>query len=129
MDFIRKFFEKLIIAAVKLKFKRSFHSEEIVEIPSDGLEELHDIPYVNRSGKQLLMDIFKPANTGNKELPVIVNVHGGGLISGSKDTSHGFCRLLAKKGYLVFSLEYRLVPEVKVFEQFIGIISNLEEPL
>ena len=126
MDFIRKLFEKLVIAVVKLKFKRSFHSGEKVDIPSDELEEFHDIPYTNRSGKQLLMDIFKPADTGDKELPVIVNVHGGGLISGSKNTSHGFCRLLARKGYLVFSLEYRLVPEVKVYEQFDDVCAGMD---
>ena len=126
MELIGKLIEKLILAVVRLKFKRSFHTDKPIEIPADGLEEFHDIAYYNRSGKKLLMDIFKPVNTGKKELPVIVNVHGGGLISGSKNTSQGFCRLLAKKGYLVFSLEYRLVPEVKVYEQFDDVCAGMD---
>lgn len=33
-------------------------------------------------------------------------------------SSAGFCRQLAKRGYLVCSLEYRLIPAVRVYEQF-----------
>lgn len=37
------------------------------------------------------------------ELPVIVNIHGGALIEGNKNFSVGFCRQLAKRGYLITS--------------------------
>lgn len=48
-----------------------------------------------------------------KKMPVIVWTHGGGLISGSKDQLGNYCRLLASKGYLVFSIDYTVAPKAK----------------
>ena len=105
---------------------KSFKLKDMKEIPSDGLVEYRDIPYFNRNGKKLLMDIFKPDVDELTELPIIVNIHGGGLITGNKNNSEGFCRLLAKRGYLVFSLEYRLVPAVKVYEQIDDVCAGMD---
>ncbi len=105
---------------------KSFKLKDMKEIPSEGLVEYRDISYFNRSGKKLLMDIFKPNVDELTELPIIVNVHGGGLITGNKNNSEGFCRLLAKRGYLVFSLEYRLVPMVKVYEQIDDVCAGMD---
>ncbi len=52
--------ENAIIALAKIKMNRSLDLDNIGEIPSDGLREYHDIAYFNRSGKELLMDIFEP---------------------------------------------------------------------
>ena len=90
------------------------------------MREYRDIPYNNNSGKELLMDIFTPIVEKGTELPVIVNIHGGGLIGGSKNLSVGFCRQLAKRGYLVVSLEYRLIPEVRVYEQFDDVCAGMD---
>ena len=109
--------EKVIISATKIKMRNAFHAGEAAEISSEGLKEHLNVPYVNHAGKELLMDIFEPMVESGTELPVIVNIHGGGLIGGSKNLSVGFCRQLAKRGYLVFSLEYRLIPDVRVYEQ------------
>ena len=99
---------------------------DIKEISSDGLKEFRDIPYKNRSGKELLMDIFEPITDVKEDLPVIVNIHGGGLIDGNKKFSVGFCRQLAKRGYLVFSLEYRLILDVRVYEQFDDVCAGMD---
>ena len=99
---------------------------EVKEVSSEGLREYRDISYNNRSGKELLMDIFEPIVEKGIELPVIVNIHGGGLIGGSKNLSVGFCRQLAKRGYLVFSLEYRLIPDVRVYEQFDDVCAGMD---
>ena len=121
-----KLIENIIIATTKRKMKKSFHMGEVKEISSEGLREHRDIVYNNRSGKQLLMDIFEPIVEKGTELPVIVNIHGGGLIGGSKNLSAGFCRQLAKRGYLVFSLEYRLIPAVRVYEQFDDVCAGMD---
>ena len=118
--------ENIVISATKIKMKKSFNMGEVKEISSDGLREYRDIPYKNRSDKELFMDIFEPIVEQGTELPVIVNIHGGGLIGGSKNLSVGFCRQLAKRGYLVFSLEYRLIPEVRVYEQFDDVCAGME---
>ena len=118
--------EKIIIDIVKYKMKHDFKIDEMKEVKVSGITEYKDIPYENRSGKTLYMDIFKPNLPEGTELPVVVNIHGGGLISGEKKFSEGFCRLIAAKGYLVFSLEYRLIPDVKVYEQFDDVCAGMD---
>ena len=118
--------ENIIISITKRKLKRALNMGEVKEVSSEGLREYRDISYNNRSGKELLMDIFEPIVEKGTELPVIVNIHGGGLIGGSKNISAGFCRQLAKRGYLVFSLEYRLVPAVRVYEQFDDVCAGMD---
>ena len=120
------FFENIVISVTKIKMKNAFNSGEVKEVSSEGLKEYRDVPYSNHSGKELLMDIFEPIVEKGTELPVIVNIHGGGLIGGSKNLSVGFCRQLAKRGYLVFSLEYRLIPEVRVYEQFDDVCAGMD---
>ena len=118
--------ENVIISLTKRKLKKALHMGEVKEISSEGLREYRDIAYYNRSGKELLMDIFEPIVPQGTELPVIVNIHGGGLIGGSKNLSVGFCRQLAKRGYLVFSLEYRLIPAIRVYEQFDDVCAGMD---
>lgn len=118
--------ENTIIKVTKIKMKNSFNKGHVQEVSADGLREYRDIPYQNNEGKELLMDIFEPIVEKGTELPVIVNIHGGGLIGGSKNLSVGFCRQLAKRGYLVFSLEYRLIPEVRVYEQFDDVCAGMD---
>lgn len=44
--------------------------------------------------------------------PVIVFIHGGGFVSGSRDTHDAMCRTLCRaSGVNVLSVEYRLAPE------------------
>ena len=119
-------FENAVLSMVRFRLNHSLNLDAIGEISAEGLREYRDIPYVNRSGKELLMDIFEPTDTAESELPVIVNVHGGALIEGNKNFSVGFCRQLARRGYLVCSLEYRLIPAVRVYEQFDDVCAGMD---
>ena len=69
--------EKSIISMTKIKLNKALSLDDIREISSEGLKEHRDIPYKNRSGKELLMDVFEPIVDKGTELPVIVNIHGG----------------------------------------------------
>jgi len=89
------------------------------------IEELN-VPYINRTGVPLVMDIIKPDVDDNVELPVIVIVHGGGLVVSDRMTSRHYGRYLAKKGYLVFTIEYRLVPRANVCEQLDDVCAGLD---
>ena len=118
------FIEKQIIKIAKKAMGKKLKFEEIPNIPKDDLIENNNVPYSTRDGGNLFMDIIKP-NTNDK-LPIIIYIHGGGLFTGQKETSTSFCRLLAKKGFVVFSLEYRLVPNVKVYDQINDIFSGMD---
>ena len=92
----------------------------------DNVEEILNIPYMNRDEVPLGMDIFKPVADAGTELPVIVTIHGGGLTMGDRKISRPFGRLLASKGYLVFSIEYRLAPRANVCMELDDICAGLD---
>lgn len=63
-----------------------------------------------------LMDVYVPAASKPRPLPVAIHVHGGGWTSGSRSTGDRFEELkteLLGRGYLVASLDYRLAPAHK----------------
>ncbi len=85
-----------------------------------------DIPYRADSKKEHRLDIFFPVDSPTPPLPVIVNIHGGGLLLGSKEFNRYFNARLCELGYLVFSVEYRLIPDCMVYDQFSDISAALK---
>jgi len=83
----------------------------------DGVTEECNIPYSSSPIKAHHLDIYRPSDRDGKSLPVIINVHGGGLIMGCKEFNRYFCARLCKLGYVVFNIEYRLVPDCLFFDQ------------
>ena len=83
----------------------------------NGVDMYLDIEYVNDQNEAHRLDVFRPSESPDKELPIIFNVHGGGLIMGCKEFNRYFCVRLCKLGYVVFSIEYRLVPEYTFYHQ------------
>ena len=83
----------------------------------NGVDMYLDIEYVNDQNEAHRLDVFRPSESPDKELPIIINVHGGGLIMGCKEFNRYFCARLCKLGYVVFSIEYRLVPEYTFYHQ------------
>ena len=83
----------------------------------DGVDMYLDIEYVNDQNEAHRLDVFRPSQSPDKELPIIFNVHGGGLIMGCQECNRYFCARLCKLGYVVFSIEYRLVPEYTFYHQ------------
>ena len=83
-----------------------------VEPPTDTTRAANDT-----NGKKLetevklKLDVYEPDNVADKR-PGIVVVHGGGWFSGDKGdpfyTSQ--CKILAEKGYVACSVNYRLAP-------------------
>ncbi|MCX6622579.1 MAG: alpha/beta hydrolase fold domain-containing protein [Acidobacteria bacterium] len=74
---------------------------------------LADLEYVRAAGKPLLLDLYLPAaeTRGEKPLPVILSIHGGGWHGGSKEASPGL--EFTRRGYAVASLNYRLTGEAE----------------
>lgn len=90
------------------------------ETPRDINVDL-DIPYQNHKNVPLAMDIYRPKTGGGNSLPVIVMVHGGGLLVGSRKMSRPVCEGLARSGCLVIAPQYRLLSETDAF----GAIADL----
>ena len=87
------------------------------QTPPD-VEMIKDIAYVDDGNIYHQLDVFYPEGTDeDDELPVIIDIHGGGWMYATKDLNEYYCRALADRGYVVFSISYRLVPDVTVVEQ------------
>ena len=52
--------------------------------PAD-VTEIRNVPYAEDSDPAHRMDIYRADAFAGKELPVILNIHGGGLILGCKE--------------------------------------------
>lgn len=72
------------------------------------------------------LDIIVP--WGGGPLPLLVYVHGGGWVAGDKRNFLGFTSALATAGAVVFSINYRWVPEVGFAEQVRDVVQALEFP-
>ena len=86
------------------------------QIP-DSVEEYLDVPFQGAGACPLAVDIFRTKNRGPRPLPVVIMVHGGGLVVGSRKISRTFCENLAERGFLVFAPEYRRVPDADALEE------------
>ena len=75
--------------------------------------------------KRQTFDMIYPTDA-KPDIPVIINIHGGGLVMGDKDFNTRFNIRMAQNGYLVISVNYRLVPDVTVFEQMQDVIDGIE---
>ena len=64
--------------------------------------------------------------TPRSPLPVILNVHGGGWVYGTKDVYLRYCLFLAQQGFAVVDMNYHLAPK-KRFPLISAILWILQE--
>jgi acetyl esterase/lipase len=57
----------------------------------------------------LLLDVYQPAGLTARPRLAIVLIHGGGWTSFDKSTMRGMAQLLARSGFVAFSVDYRLL--------------------
>ncbi|MBQ7540701.1 MAG: alpha/beta hydrolase [Clostridia bacterium] len=70
-----------------------------------GTKMLVDLPYLNDDGQVRLSDLVFPQNV-RKPYPVILDVHGGGWVYGSKEINRSYASHLASKGFAVLVIDY-----------------------
>ena len=66
-----------------------------------------DIEYGTANGKRLLLDAYVPP-AGDDRRPAVVMIHGGGWRAGDKASWRPEAEQLAAKGWVAFSINYRL---------------------
>ena len=91
-------------------------SETGHQIPGE-VQEYLDMPFEGAEGVPLAVDIFRAKTPDLCPLPVVVMIHGGGLVVGTRKMSRRFCENLAARGFLVFAPEYRRVTETDMFQE------------
>jgi acetyl esterase/lipase len=92
----------------------------------ENITEITDIPYINDDETGHLLDIYYPDNMQGP-FPVIIAIHGGGFLFGDKAKNKLFCYNLAKNGFIVFNLNYRLAFNgITVPDQIQDVIAALD---
>lgn len=82
------------------------------------MTEVNDLAYIEDGNLYHTLDVLYPADTQpGAKLPVIIDIHGGGWMYATKDLNEYYCRAIADRGFVVFSISYRLAPDVIVPEQ------------
>jgi acetyl esterase/lipase len=76
-----------------------------------GVKALKDLEYGKGSGRAMLLDLYLPEK-GDKPLPLIVWIHGGAWMAGSKNDSSPALRF-TRDGYAVAQVGYRLSQEAR----------------
>ncbi|MBX3412228.1 MAG: alpha/beta hydrolase [Pirellulales bacterium] len=69
-----------------------------------------NVEYGTGGGEPLTLHLAKPSS-GEGPFPVIVAIHGGGWIGGTKDSHIANIKDYASKGYVAVSVGYRLAPK------------------
>jgi len=80
------------------------------DLPPD-IEQIEDIVYGTGGSRELHLDVIRPKTEPPSPIPVVVWVHGGGWLGGSR--KGGPALFLASHGYFVAGIEYRLSHEAK----------------
>ncbi|MFO0679249.1 MAG: alpha/beta hydrolase [Polyangiaceae bacterium] len=79
----------------------------------DARPETHDVDVVEdlvygpTPDRHHRLDVYVP-RSGDRPMPVVMYVHGGGFAMLSKETHRVMALALAKRGYVVFNINYRL---------------------
>lgn len=83
-----------------------------------------NIAYIDDYNKYHLLDFYYPENT-SENLPLIIDIHGGGWWYGTKEINKYYCMELAKRGFIVANINYRLADRVDISGQLSDIFSCL----
>lgn len=116
---------KLLLLFFALIFHSQFSQASTIFDPPIQLQErestqvtdvisttIKDLTYCKAGAIDLHMDAYLPAFHAKTPSPVLIYIHGGAWIAGDKDESTLRADLpeLLKRGYAVFSINYRLAP-------------------
>lgn len=93
--------------------------------PTDGVIVRTDLSYLDDGNEFHNFDIYYNEDLKGKTIPTLINIHGGGLVYGTKELDKNMNVEFARRGFNVLGLNYRLNPSVNLREQISDIISAL----
>ena len=99
----------LISWYIRYDFKKGDRRRDAGLSTPPEIQRYDDIVYGD-SKKWQILDVYRPKDKAGK-LPVILSVHGGGWVYGTKETYQFYCMDLVKRGFAVVNFTYRLAPE------------------
>ena len=81
-------------------------------VAPEDVTAIYDVSYAGNEDSYNLLDVYYPKDTQGL-LPVIVSVHGGGYVYGTKEVYKFYGMYLAQQGFTVVNFNYHLAPNAK----------------
>jgi len=75
-----------------------------------GVSVARNVSYVPDGRPEHLLDVYYPTSNEGRPWPVVLYVHGGGFRILSKDSHWLMGLAFARRGFVVFNINYRLAP-------------------
>ena len=105
------FFDSFLIEVAK-KIRKKWDGEENLKLEGknfpEGVTCVKDVSYAGDKKQSHTLDIYFKEQSKLKA--ILIDIHGGAFVSGSKESDRLFAGTMASLGYLVFSLNYGLAP-------------------
>ncbi|MEO6785602.1 MAG: alpha/beta hydrolase [Chthoniobacteraceae bacterium] len=102
-----------LFAEEKPAVKPSSPPKQAPRLP-DSVELKADLPYAGNTNERQMVDLYLPKHrASDKPLPVVVYIHGGGWIFGSRKGGGPALAFAASGNYAGVSVGYRMSSEVK----------------
>jgi acetyl esterase len=79
-------------------------------LPSSKVKVTRAVPYTDADGTILTLDVYEPVDGGSGR-PGLVLIHGGGWAGGQAKDIDEEGRLMAREGWVAFSVNYRLADD------------------
>lgn len=95
------------------QFKKADDERDALMNTPEDVERWDNIVYGRTDRKVQVLDVYRPRQAEDGDLPVIISVHGGGWVYGDKERYQYYCMSLAQRGFAVVNFTYRLAPENK----------------
>lgn len=96
------------LASIQISGSAAFSPPPTIHEITERVTRVKNLSY--NSSKSSLLDIYYPENA-TALMPVILWIHGGGYVGGSKDSRQDYAMALADAGYVVANIDYALAPE------------------
>ncbi|WEV73683.1 alpha/beta hydrolase [Bifidobacterium sp. ESL0798] len=94
----------------------------------EGVDAVTDLDYAGDGLRAHKLDVYYPHDAvvrGGKTTPVYIDIHGGGFVHEYKELNRNFCTHLADRGFVVFSLNYRLAPSADYLGQMQDVMTGM----
>ena len=87
---------------------------------SRRVERVRDVRYADGAKRRHLLDVYRPRPEPTAPAPVLLQIHGGGWIVGSKGTQgRPLMQTLTSSGWVCVAINYRLAPRGRIHDQIV----------
>ncbi len=96
---------------IRKEFKAADDERDAFMTTPDDVQRWDNIVYAHQDRSVQVLDVYRPRQAEDLDLPVIISVHGGAWVYGDKERYQYYCMSLAQRGFAVVNFTYRLAPE------------------